>query len=301
MMNFSKIFFFFCALMLSVWGAQAQELHCTVTVNTDQIEGTNKEVFTTLQTDLGEYMNSHKWTDAVFENDERIECSFILTLESVSGSTMQGNLQIQASRPVYNSSYTTTLFNFKDNNFKFTYAQYDRLQFDENNYDSNLMSVMAFYTYVILGLDFDSFARMGGQTYFQKAENVANLARTSDDDGWKAFESDNNRYAIISNYLDNNLQSLREINYEYHRQGLDVMNQNVEKGKSEILSILPGLETMNSAKPFSVVLQNFCECKLNELVDMFRSSSASDKKKVYDILSTVLPTQTSKMSDLTSN
>lgn len=295
-----KFFVNICALALGLWvsTADAQELNCRVEVNTDQLEGTNKDVFTTLQSALTEYINNHKWTDAVFQNEERIECTYILTITSASGSSMSGNIQIQASRPVYNSSYTTPLFNFKDNNFSFEYAQYDKLEFNDNSYDSNLMAVIGFYSYIILGLDFDSFSRNGGAKYFEKAEVIANLARSSNDEGWTAYASDNNRYALISNYRDNTLQSLHEIMYEYHRLGLDVMTQNVENGKSEILSILPGLQTMNNAKPFSVALQLFTECKLNELVDMFRNSSAADKKKVYDILSSVLPTMTSKMSDL---
>ena len=278
--------------------AFSQELNCRLEINTDQIEGTNKDVYNTLQSSLTEYINSHKWTDAIFTNEERIDVNFILTLTSASGSSMSGNLQIQASRPVYNSSYNTTLFNFKDNNFQFDYSQYDRLEFNDNNYESNLMSIMAFYCYVIIGLDFDSFSRNGGAKYFEKAEVVANLARTSNDEGWTAFASDNNRYALISNYRDNSLAALHEVIYEYHRLGLDVMSQNVENGKSQILSSLPALQTMNTAKPFSVALQLFAEAKMNELVDMFRNSSAADKKKVYDILSAVLPTQTSKLSDL---
>ncbi|MBQ4036480.1 MAG: DUF4835 family protein [Paludibacteraceae bacterium] len=296
----NKLFIALLGLFLSAQ-TQAQELNARVEVNAQQLEGTNKDIFSTLQSDLGEYINSHKWTDAVFNNEERIECTFVITIESVSGNTMNGNLQISASRTVYNSSYTTPIFNFKDKNFSFNYAQYDRLEFNDNVYESNLMSVMAFYCYIILGVDFDTYSRYGGQKFFEKAETIAALARSSEDEGWQAYKSDNNRYALISNYMDNTLRGLREIFYDYHRLGLDMMSQNVENGKSQILSILPGLQTMNSAKPFSVALQNFTECKLNELVDMFRNSSASDKQKVYEILSAVLPTQTTKMKDLTSN
>ena len=295
-----RLFIIVLVMFAAGFALQAQELNCRVEVNTDQVAGTNKEVFNTLQSDLTSYVNSHKWTNAMFKNEERIDCSFILTIESVSGNTMKGNLQIQASRPVYNSSYTTPLFNFKDNYFTFSYAQYDKLEFNENVYESNLMSIIAFYSYIVIGLDFDSFSRYGGAKYFETAETIANLARSSDDDGWKAFDSDNNRYALVSNYLDNTLKPLHEVVYDYHRLGLDVMSQNVENGKAEILSILPTLQTMNSDKPFSVALQNFAECKLNELVDMYRNSSAADKKKVYDVLSSVLPTQTSKMKDLSN-
>lgn len=296
-----KILYTALLSLLTAFSASAQELNARVEVNAQQIEGSNKDIFTTLQSDLNEFINSRKWSDAIFANEERIDCTFILTIDNVSGNTMNGSLQITASRTVYNSSYSTPIFNFKDNNFRFSYAQFDRLEFNDNAYESNLMSIIAFYSYIILGVDFDTYSRYGGQKYFEKAEFVANLARSSDDAGWKAYESDNNRYALISNYMDNNLRGLRELNYDYHRLGLDLMSQNVENGKSQILSSLPVLQSMNSAKPFSVALQNFAECKLNELVDMFRNSPASDKQKVYEILSAVLPTQTSKMKDLTSN
>lgn len=296
----NKLFIALLGFFMST-AAHAQELNARVEVNAQQIEGMNKDLFNTLQSDLGEYLNSHKWTDAVFNNEERIDCSFILTIDNVSGNSMSGSLQVSASRTVFNSSYSTPLFNFKDNNFTFNYAQYDRLEFNENAYESNLMSIVAFYSYIILGIDFDTFSRFGGQKYFEKAETVAALARSSEDEGWQAYKSDNNRYALISNYMDSNLRGLREMFYDYHRLGLDMMSQNVENGKAQILSGLPSLQSMNSAKPFSVALQNFTECKLNELVDMFRNSPASDKQKVYEILSAVLPTQTSKMKDLTSN
>lgn len=296
----NKLFIALLGFFMST-AAHAQELNARVEVNAQQIEGMNKDLFNTLQSDLGEYLNSHKWTDAVFNNEERIDCSFILTIDNVSGNSMSGSLQVSASRTVFNSSYSTPLFNFKDNNFTFNYAQYDRLEFNENAYESNLMSIVAFYSYIILGIDFDTFSRFGGQKYFEKAETVAALARSSEDEGWQAYKSDNNRYALISNYMDSNLRGLREMFYDYHRLGLDMMSQNVENGKAQILSGLPSLQSMNSTKPFSVALQNFTECKLNELVDMFRNSPASDKQKVYEILSAVLPTQTSKMKDLTSN
>jgi len=199
----------------------AQELDCRIQVNTDNIEGTNKDIYTEFGNRLTEFINSQKWTDAIFLNEERINCNFVVTISSVSGDSYSGSLQIQANRPVYNSSYTTTLFNFKDENFNFNYAQADRLEFNENSYDSNLMSVMAFYVNVILGINFDSYSRLGGTKYFEKAEAIAALAQSSEDLGWKAFQSDKNRYALISNYRDERLRKLREVSYEYHRLGLD--------------------------------------------------------------------------------
>lgn len=281
-------------------GLCAQEMDCHVQVNANQIEGTNKDKFNTLASNLTEFINTRKWTDAVFQEEERIECNFILTIdETGSGDSYSGNLQIQASRPVFNSSYSTTLFNFKDENLTFTFSEYgEHFEFNENSYDDNLTSIIGFYVNIILGLNFDSYSRHGGSQYFDKAETIANLARSSDDPGWKAFESDRNRYALISNYQDANLKGLRDLIYEYHRLGLDEMVQNVEKGKSRIYSNLPYLQEMNRAKPFSVTLQLFVESKLDEIVDMFRNSMPNEKKELYEILSSIVPTQTNKLKGL---
>lgn len=294
---------FFVTLLLCSMAhfLSAQELDCRITVNTDNIEGTNKDIYTELGNRLTEFMNSRRWTDAMFQNEERINCSFIITITSAAGDNYSGNLQVQSNRPVYNSSYTTPLFNFKDENFKFTYAQADRLEFNENTYESNLMSVMAFYVNVILGLNFDSFSRCGGTKYFEKAEAIAALAQSSDDLGWQAFQSDKNRYAIISEYRDERLRKLRDVSYEYHRLGLDEMAQLAEKGRTKIYENLPYLQELNREKPFSIALRLFAESKMNEIMDMFQDATPDERKKVYDVMTAVLPTQSPKLKALLNN
>ncbi|MBO4805698.1 MAG: DUF4835 family protein [Paludibacteraceae bacterium] len=294
-------FFVMICLCSMVNMLSAQELDCRITVNSDNIEGTNKDIYTELGNRLTEFMNSRRWTDAMFQNEERINCSFIITITSAAGDNYSGNLQVQSNRPVFNSSYTTPIFNFKDENFKFTYAQADRLEFNENTYESNLMSVMAFYVNVILGLNFDSFSRCGGTKYFEKAEAIAALAQSSDDLGWKAFQSDKNRYAIISEYRDERLRKLRDVSYEYHRLGLDEMFQMTEKGRTKIFENLPYLQELNREKPFSIALQLFAESKMNEIMDMFQDATADERKKVYDIMTALLPTQSSKLKSLLNN
>ncbi|MCB9017978.1 MAG: DUF4835 family protein [Paludibacteraceae bacterium] len=293
-----RIFCIVSILFFSLQLTFAQELDCRIQVNTDNIEGTNKDIYTELGNRLTEFINSRKWTDAIFLNEERINCNFIITITSVAGDSYSGSLQIQANRPVYNSSYTTTLFNFKDENFKFTYAQADRLEFNENTYESNLMSVMAYYVNVILGLNFDSYSRCGGTRYFEKAEAIATLAQSSDDLGWKAFQSDKNRYALISNYRDERLRKLRDVSYEYHRLGLDEMVFSVDKGRNKIYDNLPYLQEVNREKPYSVALQIFMEAKMNELLDMFRDATSDEKKKVYDVMISILPTRSQKLKEL---
>lgn len=286
---------FFC---LSCIFSQAQDVKCTIQINSDQLEGTNKEIYNELSNDLTEFVNSRKWTDATFSEEERIECNFVFTLESVAGETYSGTLLVQGSRPVYNSGYTTPLFNFLDKNLKFNYTQYQRLEFDENVYESNLLSTIAFYVNIIVGLNFDSFSRYGGQKYFEKAELIVSLAQTSDDNGWKAYDSDRNRYALVSNYLDDRLKKLRDVNYEYHRFGLDEMVNSTEKGRTSIYNNLPYLQEMNRAVPYSIALQLFVESKMNELLDMFKPATAKEKKDVYEILLSILPTQSNKFEEL---
>ena len=293
-----RIFCIISILFFSLHLTMAQELDCRIQVNTDNIEGTNKDIYTEFGNRLTEFINSQKWTDAIFLNEERINCNFVVTISSVSGDSYSGSLQIQANRPVYNSSYTTTLFNFKDENFNFNYAQADRLEFNENSYDSNLMSVMAFYVNVILGINFDSYSRLGGTKYFEKAEAIAALAQSSEDLGWKAFQSDKNRYALISNYRDERLRKLRKVSYEYHRLGLDEMAQSADKGRNKIFENLPYLQEVNREKPFSVALQLFMEAKMNEILDMFRDATSEEKKKVYDVMISILPTQSQKLKEL---
>ena len=290
--------FFILIFFLFASSAYTQEIYCRVQVNSDKIAGTNREIFDALANNLSEFINSRKWTDAVFLNEERIECSLIFTLSEMTGTYFSGDLQVQANRPVFNSSYTTTLFNFKDVNLKFNFSQFDRLEYYDNSYDSNLMAIVVYYMNVILGLNFDSYGRYGGTKYFDKAAALVALAQSSDDAGWKAFQSERNRYALISNYQDERLKKLRDINYEYHRLGLDEMSMNVEKGRNKIYSILPYLGELNRAKPFSVALQLFAESKRDELIDMFRNSTPKEKREIYDILTGVLPTQTNKLDEL---
>ncbi|MCQ2225210.1 MAG: DUF4835 family protein [Paludibacteraceae bacterium] len=285
-------------LLSLIFAANAQDVKAYVRINTDQIEGTNKDIYNELSNDLTEFINSHRWTDATFEDEERIECNFVITLESVAGENYSGQLQIQANRPVFNSGYNTTLFNFLDKNLSFNYTQYQKLEFNENSYDNNLLSTIAFYVNIIVGLNFDSFSRYGGSRYYEKAELIVSLAQGSNDIGWKAFDSDRNRYALVSNLQDERLKKLRDIVYEYHRFGLDEMVNSVEKGRTNIYNNLPYLREMNRAVPYSVALQQFVESKMNELLDMFKEATMKERKEVYDILQSILPTQTNKFQEL---
>ncbi len=284
-------------LILLASPVYAQEIYCRVEVNSDKIEGTNREIFNTLSNNLTEFINSRKWTDAVFLNEERINCSLIFTISEAAGTHFAGELQVQSNRPVFNSSYTTTLFNFKDVNLKFNYSQFDRLEYYDSSYDSELMSIVAYYINIILGLHFDSYSRYGGTKYFDKAEAIVALAQSSDNAGWK-FQGERSRYTLVRDYLDERLKKLRDVSYEYHRLGLDEMSTNVEKGRNKIYSVLPYLSELYLADPHSIALQLFAETKRDELIDMFRNSTPKEKKEVYEVLLDILPTQSNKLEDL---
>ena len=290
------------ALLLTlacVFHGNAQDIKAYVRINAEQIGGTstNREIYDEMTQALTEFINSRRWTDATFTEEERIECNFDIKLEKAAGENYSGQMQIQASRPVYNSGYKTTIFNFMDK-ITFNYSQYQKLEFDENVYDNNLLSTIAYYINIILGIHFDSFSRYGGNRYYEKAELIVSLAQGSDDIGWKAFDSDRNRYALVSNYQDERLKKLRDIIYEYHRFGLDEMVNSVEKGRTNIYNNLPYLKEMNRAVPYSIALQLFVEAKLNELLDMFKPATAKEKKDVYEILQSILPTQSNKFQEL---
>lgn len=297
-MHLLKRVFLLVAVLCSTFYVKAQDVKAYVRINTDKIEGTNKDIYNELSNALTEFINGRRWTDATFSEEERIECNFVISLEKAAGENYSGQLQVQASRPVYNSGYNTTLFNFVDNNLTFNYSQYQKFEFNETVYENNLLSTFAFYINIILGLNFDSFSRYGGSHYFEKAELIVSLAQNSDDVGWKAFDSDRNRYALVSNYQDERLKKLRDITYEYHRFGLDEMVNSVEKGRTNIYNNLPYLKEMNRAVPYSVALQLFVEAKMNELLDMFKPATAKEKKEVYEILQSILPTQTNKFQEL---
>lgn len=279
----------------------AQELNCAVEINSEQIQGSNKEVFTTLQQAIAEYMNTNKWTDAQFYANEKIECKLYFTIKSYDeNNVMSGDLQIQAIRPVYNSSYTTTLFNFKDTKVDFTYALNEPLIFSENTMESNLTAILNFYAYMILAFDFDSFSPRGGDLYYEKAAAVVRLAQSSGESGWKAFEDTKNRSAVLSAYQDNSTSAIRDILYQYHRKGLDEMVLSPNKGRTVITNSLEQLKKIYDTAPMSVCLSIFKDSKLDELVNVYSKASATEKETVYELLYPLYPTESTRLDKIKS-
>lgn len=274
----------------------AQELSCTVTINADQIEGSNKSVFNTLQQAVSEYVNTIRWTDMTFTEQEKIECSMMIIVRSVTDNMFMAELQVQSRRPVYGSSYTTPLLNFKDNNFNFTYQEYDRLDYQQNIFTTNLTAMLAYYCYLIIGHDMDSFSRLGGTPYFQQCENIVSSAQSaslesSEQAGWKAFDSNRNRYALINNLMDEAFKGYRNFFYEYHRLAIDQMATNVPNARARIAEGLPVLRDANRARPATYVINTFLDAKADELTEIFSKGTDTEKKSVYEVLMDIDPTR----------
>ena len=289
-----KVFLTLVSFVLGSVVSMAQELNCSITVNADNVPGTSKDMYKDLESALADFFNTHKWTDAVFQKEERIDVTFTLYIDQSSeanGGKQTGMLSVTASRPVFNTSYTTPLFNYQDNNFTFNYNPGDRIDYSEGDYDvrQNLMAVLAFYVNIVLGLEFDSFSPLGGTSFFEKAEMISAAARSSDDEGWKAFAKNDNRYSLISLYMDANMANLRNVYYEYHRLGLDVMADDLNKGKAKIMEQMTYLREMQRAKPFAVPLQIFVNTKFDELYNLYRLDDQKVRDEVYNAVAAIAP------------
>ncbi|MGM9759619.1 MAG: DUF4835 family protein [Parabacteroides sp.] len=291
-----------CCASGTAWAQTGRmfELNAKVTVNSDKVQTTNKQVFTTLQTALTEFLNNRKWTDATFAVNERINCSFTLIInEMVSDNSFQGELQIQSSRPVYNSSYTTTLLNFRDKDLSFDYVEFEPLQYVDNTLESNLVATLVFYVYIILGLDFDSFAPDGGSAYFQQAQQIVNMAQSQASwTGWKAFDSNQNRHAVATAFVENQGEDFRQMWYTYHLKGLDEMAANPDRGRTTIIESLAGLQKLKSARPVSVLLQMFSDAKLDEVVSIYSKATTQEKQEGYKLLFELFPTAGTRLEAL---
>ena len=269
--------------------ARGQELKCNVQIVTQQIQGTNKQVFETLQNAIYEFMNNRVWTNHVYTMEERIECNLMFNItEQLSADEFKGTLQVQARRPIFNTNYNTVMLNFMDNDIHFRYVEFSPLEFDPNSHYSNLTSILAFYAYFILGLDYDSFARMGGAPYFEIAEKIVENAQNAPEKGWKPMDdlAHKSRYWLVKDFLDPDYQPVREFNYRYHRLGLDVMDEEVEVGRAEIANSLELLQEVYRNKPdnYMYTLRIIFDSKVDELVNIFSESYPEERNRAVNIL-----------------
>ena len=266
----------------------AQELQATVNINHAQIQGTDNSIFDNLQTTLMQFLNDRKWTSLQFQKNERISCSFNITVNKYDRKTNTFSCKaiVQANRPVFNSSYTTTLYNNIDNNFDFEFAEFSQLDFNEEHIDNQLTALCAYYAYLIIGMNLDSFSPMGGTDILQQCLNVANNAQGLNFTGWKSFDDDRNRYAFINGYMDEALKPFRMLQYDYYRTGLDEMANNVEKARVNITTALENdLQKAHENRPLSMLPQIWTDNKKDELANIYQGKGTQkEKESVYEIL-----------------
>lgn len=299
--HLSTLFVSLLLLMLVPANVAAQELKANVTLNTEKIQGTNTEVFDVLKTSLDEFINNTKWTSFEYEEYERISCNFSFVVESYAeDGTFGCTLMVQSLRPVYGSSYSTPVFKYQDNDIKFKYMAYDRLEFREDNLDNNLVAVIAFYAHLIIGMDMDTMGELGGSEFLNKAMNIATGAQSLGSTGWQSGTSTRNRFTIIDDYMSSSMIAVRQMMYQFHRKGFDIMFREPDRGREEIAKSLEFLQAGYQERPLSYFPKLFTEYKQEELVNIFSKGDEKEKKKVVEILSGINPSLSSSWDKIST-
>ncbi|MFI2743451.1 DUF4835 family protein [Zhouia sp. PK063] len=276
-------------LLLRIFTANAQELNCKVTVNSDLINQTNQQIFTGLEKALNQFVNQTKWTNKKFAENERINCNMLITVTSYESDRFTATLQIQSNRPVYNSTYESSVFNHKDRQFNFQYSLNQPLYFNQNSYDSNLTSVISFYVYILLGIDADTFQLNAGDVYYDQAQRILALAQNGGAAGWQQADGNNTRWQLLDNLRSNTFKEYRIAMYSYHRQGLDLFTSDPKKAKENITQSLSLFEKMNARRPNSFLQQVFFNAKKDEVKNVFSGGPKVDVVRLKEILNKVAP------------
>lgn len=276
----------------------SQELNCSVVVNAVQTGNENQQVFKTLEKQLTEFINNTKWTNKTFSQQEAIDCNMTITIASNNGESFQATLQVQSSRPVFGSSYNTPIYNFNDKDFSFKYLEFQNLIFNKDQFESNLISVLAFHIYMILGLDADSYSKEAGLEYFKQAQAITNYSQQGNFSGWKLEDGLQSRFTLIDNILSPTFKEYRTILYEYHRAGLDIMADNVKNGKENIASSLLMFKAMNSRRPNSFLLRTFFDAKADEIEQIFSDGPNVNISSLKDVLQSAAPLHAAKWRNI---
>lgn len=285
----------FCVVFFS--GAMAQELNCTVTVNSDQVSQTNQQVFVTLERSLTDFINKNKWTNRSYQENERVNAQMFITVTNFENNRFEANIQIQSSRPVFNTSYETPIFNYKDDQFNFEYIEFQPLVFNQNVYESNLVSVISYYVYIILGLDADTFSLEGGTEYYRTAQGIVTQAQGSNSAGWSQ-SSNRSRFELVDNLLSNTYREYRVAMYNYHRKGLDIFGDNNSTGKQVIAGTMNLFETMVKRRPNAFLIQTFFDAKSEEIQNIFSDGPKVDIVKLKETLNRIAPLYSSTWNDI---
>ncbi|WP_226390586.1 DUF4835 family protein [Penaeicola halotolerans] len=278
----------------------AQELAFTVTVNADRVQTTERRIFQNMQSSIEQFLNNRKWTTDEFSQQEKIKGNLVITIEQMPTlGNFSATVQVQTTRPVYNTNYESLVLNFADRNWQFEYLESQPLEFNPNNFTNNLTSLLAFYAYVAIGLDYDTFSNLGGNPHFEQAYNVVNNAQQSPRPGWKQFESNRNRYWLAENlFINQTMAPVREAIYRYHRHGLDKMSSDPAAAREEILTLLVNIEAAARTVPGAILIVSFMDAKSDELVNIFKAGTTEEKQKAYDLLSKIDPNNSNKYRSL---
>jgi hypothetical protein len=295
-----KLMFFLSFLIFIGLNARSQELQCMIQISSPGMSETDRQVLQTLQSAIYEFMNQRNWTEFQYKTEERIEASILITINEKAGNDeYRGTIQVQSRRPVYKSSYSSPVLNHNDRDFSFRYVEHQSLEYAENTFTSNLTSVLAFYAYVLIGFDFDTFTPMGGNPYFQKAQSIVNLAQNANERGWKSFEGQRNRYWLMENVFNSQFSAIRQAMYNYHRTGFDRMVDNLDQGRAEVLSSLEMLQRSHRQRPGSYLMSIIMTTKSDELVSLFTEAPALEKNQVVQILTEIDPANSAKYRRIT--
>jgi len=289
-----RLYFLFLFL-ISSFQSISQELICNIMVNSNQVQTSDRQIFNSLQKSLYEFVNNTKWTNTTLENEERIECSIMISISKmISNDVFEGTIQIQSKRPIYGTSYQSTIFNFQDQNFKFNYQEFQPLEFTVNTHLSNLTSVIAFYINIILGLDFSTFSEDGGMEYFGVAQKIVNNAQNAAEKGWRAFESDRNRYWLAYDMADPRYSAYQRCLYAYHRLGLDKLAEEPDDARFEITEALESLKDIYRENPSAFLLKLFFDAKSDEIVKIYSEAFPNEQARIVKTLVEIDPTNSSK-------
>ncbi|WP_425658061.1 DUF4835 family protein [Tenacibaculum ascidiaceicola] len=292
-------FFFILFLLLVTFSSYSQELNATVIINSDKVQSSNKQVYQTLQKALTEFINDKQWTNRNFKQQERINCAFNIIINEQNGSNFSATLQVQSTRPVYNSTYATPVLNINDTNFNFRYNEFDPLIYNPTIYESNLISIIAFYVYTILGVDADTFALKGGENYLKQAENIMLLAQSNGESGWQNQVGKQNRFALIDNLLSSKFRALRSIYYNYHRNGFDNFADNKNSAKEAIEKSVLDLDKLHNITIGNYMIRVFLDAKGDEIVNVFSDGIASrNQSQMITVLNKIAPTYKDKWKNL---
>ena len=292
MRNLVVVFFFLIGITVN-----SQQLNCTITVNSQQITNVNQQIFKTLQSSLTDFVNNTDWTGQVMKQNEKINCSIYITLTSGSTDQFSGTVQVQSSRPIFNSSYSSPVFNFNDKDFNFRYVEFENLIYNPNAFDSNLVAVIAYYCHVILGLDADSFVENSGTPFLEAAQNIASMAQQSGYKGWSQSEGNQNRYFLISDLLSPTFKEIRSASYQYH-SALDGMTADLKMAKEKVKSAVIGLKNVHSVRPNAFLTRVFFDAKSDEIASIFSGGPSISITDLVDNLNRVSPMNSSKWSTI---